>query len=57
MGVPHDLSALTSPRISCVGQRPLYGGEHRMQVGPPPAGSVIEDERRRFDHAACWIWL
>jgi hypothetical protein len=31
----YRLSALTSPRISCVGQRPLYGGEHRMQVGPP----------------------
>ena len=28
-----------------------------MQVGPPPAGSVIEDERRWFDHAACCIWL
>jgi hypothetical protein len=27
-----------------------------MQVGPPPAGSVIDDERRRFDHAACCIW-
>jgi len=33
----------------------FYGGDHRLQGGPPPAGSVIDDERRQFDHAACCI--